>query len=1059
MILLRRLHIHAFKQLMDIHIEFPRRGSILVEGANESGKSTLFEAIYFALYGRPLVGEEERPSLDDVIPHDATAAQVTLHVLTGDSELEIRRTVARGRAGKSATQKVSLRVSRPGAPVEEIATTRAADDRIEQELHGLNGDTLRNSCFMEQKALDRIESLDRERREASVARLLGIGEIQKIEKDLERTLQARKEQRTRCQAELEVAAVRRDSAAAERAQAIALERLSAARVRALLDARDRHEGDTADSGRAEANLRAEREALVTRLDDAARMRALRDDVAAASVTIGSARQASRVEADTRARLDDLDRLERDELPLLRDRLAALTAASAALAAHDAAQVRLAALERALVALDNATQARDAEADAERALEAAQTEAARLTASETLARWARLKETQQLIREGDEKQDALGRQRQARAALHTATRQRVRQSLRACLLLLLLSLTSGVAGIAFHLAWIPASILLATTAVLALRLRAALRDASAATAALAHSERAESEARAKRETAQRLAGSLDELPRLESELLLAGVPIPDSPATALSMSSNEPGAAYAADAARRAVEEARLMRARRYAAREAAEAEARAARAHSDQLRLVPLASSTALSPPTPIDANTLSSDATSPDTLHDAVADARADADIAGAELQRHLDTLQLPRDAAAIAAARGAAKQDSSRLVVQLAGRDALTHEHMASLTASGTALRSAHTQLAALGSRAHDAGIASVPPLTHAMTPEELDTSREWLAAALETRLAALDEPGARVALGRTDERLHALTRDGDAAALSRGEQVAQIRDLLAEWGITADGTEPLAALAPRWSALAEVDAPDLDALQRTLQDVRAEAHHQRERAAELAQRHNLDGDELDAEECRVRLDTIERDLRRHALAVEMAQTIRARIVRRVIPETAVYMRSLLPELTAGRYRDVRLQSTDGSEADLRVRVWDQLAGRYVAKNLFSGGTRDQCSLALRLAFALATLPQELGAMPGFIFLDEPLSSFDAERSRALIHVITRGTIAQQFAQVVLISHSQSFERDSLHYHVRMMGGRIASTNLPTEREAAALWDTESAIASSLIPRRATT
>jgi hypothetical protein len=68
-----------------------------------------------------------------------------------------------------------------------------------------------------------------------------------------------------------------------------------------------------------------------------------------------------------------------------------------------------------------------------------------------------------------------------------------------------------------------------------------------------------------------------------------------------------------------------------------------------------------------------------------------------------------------------------------------------------------------------------------------------------------------------------------------------------------------------------------------------------------------------------------------------------------------------------------------------DYRIRVWDPLAGRFVAKNLFSGGTRNQCSLALPLAFALATPPQELGVAPGFIFLDEPLSAFDAQCAQA--------------------------------------------------------------------------
>jgi DNA repair exonuclease SbcCD ATPase subunit len=172
-------------------------------------------------------------------------------------------------------------------------------------------------------------------------------------------------------------------------------------------------------------------------------------------------------------------------------------------------------------------------------------------------------------------------------------------------------------------------------------------------------------------------------------------------------------------------------------------------------------------------------------------------------------------------------------------------------------------------------------------------------------------------------------------------------------------------------------------------------------------------------------------------------MADEVFKRIVQRVLPETEMHMRALLPDLTDGRYRDVTLLGGDENSADLRIRVWDEQAGRYVGKHLFSGGTRDQCSLALRLAFALATLPKELGAMHGFNFLDEPLSSFDDRRSQALVDVLTRGPIAKQFPQVFLISHSQSFDPAAFTCALRMAGGRIASSTLPDEAAARALWD----------------
>jgi exonuclease SbcC len=88
----------------------------------------------------------------------------------------------------------------------------------------------------------------------------------------------------------------------------------------------------------------------------------------------------------------------------------------------------------------------------------------------------------------------------------------------------------------------------------------------------------------------------------------------------------------------------------------------------------------------------------------------------------------------------------------------------------------------------------------------------------------------------------------------------------------------------------------------------------------------------------------------------------------------------------------------------------------------------------LGLRLAFALATLPQELGTTPGCIFLDEPLSSFDVRRTRALVDLITGdGLIARSFAQVVVISHSSTVDARQFPFPLRMDGGRVVESDLP--------------------------
>ncbi len=178
----------------------------------------------------------------------------------------------------------------------------------------------------------------------------------------------------------------------------------------------------------------------------------------------------------------------------------------------------------------------------------------------------------------------------------------------------------------------------------------------------------------------------------------------------------------------------------------------------------------------------------------------------------------------------------------------------------------------------------------------------------------------------------------------------------------------------------------------------------------------------------------------MRQRDLAARLAAETRARVIRRALPETEAYMRAILPALTMGRYRDVSLTRDDAQAAqgdvDLAIRMWDDVAGRYVRKNLFSGGARDQASLALRLAFALATLPRGRGATPGFIFLDEPLSAFDAERSRALARALTRGAIAEAFPQVFLISHSQVIDPRDFDYTLRMEEGRVVESTLPDGR-----------------------
>jgi len=157
----------------------------------------------------------------------------------------------------------------------------------------------------------------------------------------------------------------------------------------------------------------------------------------------------------------------------------------------------------------------------------------------------------------------------------------------------------------------------------------------------------------------------------------------------------------------------------------------------------------------------------------------------------------------------------------------------------------------------------------------------------------------------------------------------------------------------------------------------------------------------------------------------------------MRKMLPRTEYYMQQLVPLLTCGRYRDVRL-TTDPEEGSIsggsfQLRVWESAAGEYLPKSALSGGTADQLSLALRLAFAIAALPRELAVAPGFMLLDEPLSSLDRAHTQALVDIITGEMLGQHFEQVLLISHSNAFDAALFPYHIYMDGGLAVESNLP--------------------------
>ncbi len=163
-------------------------------------------------------------------------------------------------------------------------------------------------------------------------------------------------------------------------------------------------------------------------------------------------------------------------------------------------------------------------------------------------------------------------------------------------------------------------------------------------------------------------------------------------------------------------------------------------------------------------------------------------------------------------------------------------------------------------------------------------------------------------------------------------------------------------------------------------------------------------------------------------YSYSEEIVEESKDHIMKNVLPRTQDHMAKFLPILTNNRYKDARIDSEK-----YEIEVFDSKAQEFKSKDIFSGGTRDQLSLALRLAFAMATLPQEKGTAPDFLYLDEPLGSFDTERQEALTELITRGEIAENFSQIFVVSHVEGL-KDEFDHHIKMNDGKISNSDLTT-------------------------
>lgn len=331
-------------------------------------------------------------------------------------------------------------------------------------------------------------------------------------------------------------------------------------------------------------------------------------------------------------------------------------------------------------------------------------------------------------------------------------------------------------------------------------------------------------------------------------------------------------------------------------------------------------------------------------------------------------------------------------------------------------------HQELIAAWSLHLRTNAPSTPDAAERELQREKTLAQQDLDSIDETHL--LDEDQRLTTEAAEIDRKHATwSHQRDEASAQQTSFLAQLSEL----GVSVEA--PSAEVPKRYPELAEAGHLEAHEWESELLNRQETIRSNLSERRALARPRSITDEPLELEAEQQALAETERDLAVKRRASEIVAQTRQSIVNRVMPLTMQNMHQILPLLTEGRYQDAKWDEQGNA-----ISVYDCRAGDFQRKRVFSGGARDQISLALRLAFALATLPGEHNVRPGWLFLDEPLSSFDHARTQALVDLVTQGLLRGQFGQIFLISHSQSFDPGQFDYRIRMDGGEVVECNLPT-------------------------
>lgn len=1026
MIRLIHLKVDGFKQLRDINLVFPPRCCVLIEGLNEAGKSSLFESIYTALYGRGLVMRGGgRGQIDSLIGTGLSEAYIELGLLSGNVCLQIERRLYRGKPNEAR-----LLILNPNGSIEqEIRGVTRVNEEILAQLNGLDSEALLHSCFVQQKKLGQLEEVGRDKRQAILLKLLDLDRLVQLKERF--TWRHREELGLQvAQDRLRLAELTRHCLEAEHECEVVQKQLRLVEAHEALDEADRQKmlaEQLWQRMQKQASLRDQYDAQITYIQALDRSAGLLERIIDSRNSIRNRTDdISSIDQD----LNELDRVEGETLPTrkaesrdltaLLERLTGLAELETALKELQERQGRLQALADESEALEEPKQRLialrgDLEA-AEHDRDQAAAQYQRAQQVQALHRWTEAMRGQEarrgsneIIKAYEDKALAAREQVQIHSDRVTSITRLIVVSasllvIGLSILLLIRNVVGSILGSLF--------ILVGLVGILVLRSkrRQALIERHAALAEAANYERQAQDERIRQQTL--LGKEVPDLEECRARLHKLGLSEPEGLVSAEALIAQVEGELPEGwtiekldDALEQARERVRQLEVQ--AARLTGEVEniernikegltgeglkdIQAARAEKDRLEKEILA-------------------------LHSQIEQGwRAVADA--------LNRYDLPHDATIarqwVENQLSALRQEISDLEKRLGRRAALQTDRerrLAEIQEHEQRIATWYEQLNAE---------AAITQFKAAPADEQAES------ALLERVHVERAKYNLSHIQNKRDEAADAASKAEADARRAEEEVESKLRvasEILYEFGVKIKDPldrHTITQLLPDFGTLT---ASDRQRLENQKLEAVGRLRSYTDQVQQLENKLHIKGSDLDEAAC---VEEVKRLKLRKAIcqyAEPILDRVRDNILQAVLPSTLDYMRMMLPLLTAGRYHDAELD-----EETYKIRVWDAEAREYIEKEVYSGATQDQFSLALRLGFALAALPQERGARPGFIFLDEPTAGFDGQRRKALIELLTRGELADRFDQIFLVAPDGAFTDNPFPNHIRLDNGRVVAENL---------------------------